>query len=46
LLDDGHPRYLEQNKSDGYPFQNLKGAEIRYCAEIASWVFMVSTNVL
>eukprot|EP00804_Cyclotella_cryptica_P028546 CCRYP_014805-RA/>CCRYP_014805-RA protein AED:0.07 eAED:0.07 QI:185/0.75/0.88/1/1/0.88/9/2294/790 len=37
---DGHPRYVEQDKFSGSPFVKRKGAEIRYCEEIESWVFM------
>jgi hypothetical protein len=35
----GHPRYVEQNKRDNSPFQELVGAEIVYCNEISAWVF-------
>ena len=37
---DGYPRYVERNKNDGSKFVNRKGAEIKYCKEIGSWVFM------
>ena len=38
---DGYPRYIEQNKNDGQQFgSSVRGAEIRYCREIGSWVFM------
>ena len=37
---DGHPRYVERNKNDGSEFAGRKGAEIKYCEEIGSWVFM------
>lgn len=36
----GYPMYVEQNKNDGRPFKNSVGAEIKYCHEISSWVFM------
>jgi len=38
---DGYPRYIEQNKNDGTKFgSSVRGAEIIYCDEIGSWVFM------
>lgn len=38
---DGYPRYVEQNKDEGTPFgSSVKGAQIIYCKDIGSWVFM------
>ena len=37
---DGYPRYVERNKNNGSKFVNRKGAEIKYCKEVGSWVFM------
>ena len=39
---DGYPRYVEQNKYDGTAFDpsSRPGAELIYCHEIGSWVFM------
>ncbi|KAL7541176.1 hypothetical protein ACHAXR_011631, partial [Thalassiosira sp. AJA248-18] len=39
---DGYPRYIEQSKHDSTPFQKniTVGAEIKYCSDIGSWVFM------
>jgi len=31
-------RYVEQNKEDGSPYKEKKGAEIIYCEKINSWV--------
>mmetsp|Transcript_37653 Transcript_37653/g.69184 ORF Transcript_37653/g.69184 Transcript_37653/m.69184 type:complete len:1210 (+) Transcript_37653:238-3867(+) len=39
-LHNGYPKYIEQNKNDGTQFQSTVGAEIKYCSEIKSWVFM------
>jgi hypothetical protein len=36
---DGKPRYVEQNKERGRPFQSTIPAEIVYCQDSESWVF-------
>jgi len=35
----GFPRFVEQNKVDGQPFQEVIPAEVIYCSDIGSWVF-------
>lgn len=37
---DGHPKYVEQDKFTGNPFVERQGAQIRFCKEMESWVFM------
>ena len=37
-LVNGFPRFVEQNKVDGYPYKEVIPAEIIYCADIGSWV--------
>ena len=39
---DGYPRYVETSKNGGIPFgpSSRPGAELIYCHDIGSWVFM------
>mmetsp|Transcript_21224 Transcript_21224/g.42271 ORF Transcript_21224/g.42271 Transcript_21224/m.42271 type:complete len:529 (+) Transcript_21224:97-1683(+) len=37
---DGYPRFVERNKVDGSAFENVIGAEIKYCKKEEAWVFM------
>ena len=37
---DGYPKFTEQNKVDGTVFRETVGAEIKYCKEEGSWLFM------
>jgi len=35
----GYPRFVEQNKVDGSPYEQVIPAEIIYCSDLGSWVF-------
>jgi len=35
----GFPRFVEQNKVQGEPYEEVIPAEIIYCSDLGSWVF-------